>query len=814
MNWVDKLPARAWSILVIGMLAFAISGCEGDTGPAGLDGLDGQDGQDGVDAPVPDGIDEAIANADAESCGTCHGETGDLHQAEYDKYGDASNLDLEILSVISTFDEGTSTYDAAMMIHVERNGLPVTGMTSWISRGRVVWGPSGMSQMSFYTVHYENTGRVSFDNKSFSMDADADQGLGNYLLTATGSTFDPEPSNGQAYGYLVADPLDTEGMTLYDNVVNAAVPYGNVDTYQSLANSSGCENCHGRPYMKHGYREANVLGLPDFAACKSCHYDDRSGHHEDWQYMVDDPLNWANDVAIPDDGRYEYNATVLNDTHMSHAMEFPYPQSMSNCVTCHEDNLALITADTYFDLQFCKSCHVIEGVDAWPELDDGTPEELYAQPHRPPPMTYLWANSTVPTLHSVDMTCTLCHGTDGFSSFSDMHSGYDDHIYDSSGNQYAYIDTVVISSVTMNGDLMTIEFSSGSPDLVPEVLVSFYGGDTKNFIVGSHERDANAAACPGSHGDGCQMEYVPESAGGDPNPLFTEEAGSGYPNWVVTLDLAAFQAVKTDPIPTMIADGRIKMAEISITPELVVDGVDVVLRAATETFDLSTTTIVDEYFQGDNATVDVDKCNNCHVLLASTFHDASGRGGDEIVVCKNCHTTTFPGSHIELASRGIDSYVHAIHTFQPFDEDDVYNYNKFGADNDPDFDNGTVDPVFVARNEQHKKHIFPNFTALSCEGCHMDGTYNAADQSKSMFGVQQSTWAIADRNIGTIPESVTGPSSRACGGCHRADMVIRDAAGELASFDAHTDAFGTFEANDDEDEILYGIIGKIMSMFE
>jgi hypothetical protein len=169
------------------------------------------------------------------------------------------------------------------------------------------------------------------------------------------------------------------------------------------------------------------------------------------------------------------------------------------------------------------------------------------------------------------------------------------------------------------------------------------------------------------------------------------------------------------------------------------------------------------------------------------------------VVCKACHTTTFPGSHLELASRGIDSYVHAIHTFQPFDEDDVAAAN---------------DPVFNARNELHKTHVFPNFTALSCEGCHVPGTYNAADQSKSMFGVQQSSWAIADRNIGTIPESVTGPSSRACGGCHRANMIIDDRAGDLAAFDAHTDAFGTFEENDADDLTLYGIIDKILSMFE
>lgn len=114
----------------------------------------------------------------------------------------------------------------------------------------------------------------------------------------------------------------------------------------------------------------------------------------------------------------------------------------------------------------------------------------------------------------------------------------------------------------------------------------------------------------------------------------------------------------------------------------------------------------------------------------------------------------------------------------------------------------------------HKEHTFPNFTITNCEGCHIAGTYNVPDQSKSMPGVLSKSWAIADRNIGTVPEAVTGPASRACGGCHRADLINPDLAGDLASFNAHTEAFGTFEENDEDDLILYGIIDKIMSLFE
>jgi OmcA/MtrC family decaheme c-type cytochrome len=294
------------------------------------------------------------------------------------------------------------------------------------------------------------------------------------------------------------------------------------------------------------------------------------------------------------------------------------------------------------------------------------------------------------------------------------------------------------------------------------------------------------------------MEYSP----GDTNPLFTE---TGTGPWTVTLDMAAYlpTASLTDDIPTLITDGVIKYAEITLAPRLyqnsgTVDEVRLGLDAVTQTVDVAAGSLVAGYFKDANAIVDAAKCNACHDQLAVTFHAGSGRGGD-IVACKNCHVTTNPGSHLEMASRAIDSYVHAIHTFQPFDEDDV------DADDDP---------VFDARNAQHKSHVFPYFTALACEACHLSGTYNVPDQSKSMPGALSASWDIADRNIGTVPESVTGPASRACGACHRANMIIDDRAGDLASFNAHTDAFGTLEDNDDEDLILFGIIDKIMSMFQ
>ena len=96
---------------------------------------------------------------------------------------------------------------------------------------------------------------------------------GQYTLTQTARAFSPELSNAEVYIYVAKGKLATEGMQLYSDVANAGKAYGDVATYVSTANVSACENCHGAPYRKHGYRMATVSNLSDFAACKACHYD-------------------------------------------------------------------------------------------------------------------------------------------------------------------------------------------------------------------------------------------------------------------------------------------------------------------------------------------------------------------------------------------------------------------------------------------------------------------------------------------------------------------------------------------------------------
>jgi OmcA/MtrC family decaheme c-type cytochrome len=872
MTTFNHFLRLSWAFLVAVTLTLGLAGCEGDDGAAGSTGAAGQPGADGSDGTacwdlnangigdlpgedingdgVVDALDcgagadpvaAAIENANIESCATCHDGIGDGHQALYDAYVDASTLTLTLNSVASVAGANAGEFDVTLDFSIAENGAPYVDAA----------GLPGLDQKRFYMVQYDSvTGQYLQGNQRLrENNVLPGAAAGDYILTQTGMPFAPELSDAHVYGYIADGGLFSvdhgpgseipEGshVHLYDNVANAALAFGtaavtDAAAYESLANVSGCENCHGQPYLKHGFRAAEVAGLPDFAACKSCHYDDRNGGHEEWQYMVDDPINWAT-AGLPEaevEATYAYKASVMNDTHMSHAMEFPYPQSASNCSTCHAGKLVEVLDDSNFTAETCKSCHAIQGIDAWPKTYDAAGDEIlsgggnsipgkYYQGNRAPAFDYLWQKDADLTFHdsviasTAPDACTFCHGAAGIAGgLSTYHTGYDPTIYDDTGTKYADLNTVSIDQITRSGDTLTVNFSSNNTDIVPELYVSFYGWDSKHFLVGSHERDSNSA-CSGFR-PGCKMEYVPESSGGGTNPLFTEDPASAPGAWMVTLDMAALQLTKTDVLPTLIANGDITKAEVTIAPELEIGGIDVVLKAVDETFDLNAGVLVADYFKGGASTVEITKCNACHDALASSFHDGSGRAGDGIEVCKNCHTTTFGGSHIEMASRAIDSYTHAIHSFQDFDVGDTFE---------------EFDPVIAKRYDQHTHHVFPNFTIRNCEACHRDGTYNVPDQSESMPGLLSAsdtvaTWyniaaglAVEDaagRSIGMVPEAVTGPASRACGGCHRARLIRDDAAGDLLSLNAHTESFGTYEENDDDDAILFGIIDKIMSMFE
>ena len=254
--------------------------------------------------------------------------------------------------------------------------------------------------------------------------------------------------------------------------------------------------CHTDPYLKHGYIYAQVDGDPatDFYTCKACHLDNGEGGHMEWQLLVDDPekaVEWLGtdeDLSIftPEQLElYAYTTSLMNDVHMSHAMEFPYPQSMSSCVTCHEGKLDAVLSDENYTIETCKSCHPMTGAVAEAEGDEDPAWDT----------TGLALATLIPTdLHgSMDLAtedCTVCHGEGKpAEGFSGIHTGYDKIIYTADGLRYSEAISVTVDSANFDGDSLNIQLSAVvSPELegldaesiVPTVMVGLYGWDTKD----------------------------------------------------------------------------------------------------------------------------------------------------------------------------------------------------------------------------------------------------------------------------------------------------------------------------------------------
>jgi hypothetical protein len=91
------------------------------------------------------------------------------------------------------------------------------------------------------------------------------------------------------------------------------------------------------------------------------------------------------------------------------------------------------------------------------------------------------------------------------------------------------------------------------------------------------------------------------------------------------------------------------------------------------------------------------------------------------------------------------------------------------------------------------------------------------DQTESLPGLLSASDTVEgwDRKIGDVPEYATGPASRACGGCHRAELINEDAWGELIPFNLHTKHGGYLvEGGEDPDATLSTVIDVIMGIFE
>ncbi|MBC7260235.1 MAG: hypothetical protein H5T65_13455 [Chloroflexi bacterium] len=704
----------------------------------------------------------------------CHKRAGATHQVYYEElYQDGV---IKVSDIAYSF---TPPDTSKVSFKLTKNGAPfdVRQADSW----GVYFVPYADSKFQFEPAR----GRLSLKGKT-TYDG---QGVATTVVTGTTNLAAMD-------GLIVVYGTDEIVGSLPARIRQGKYPFvgmkqtGKGVDYTSPANVAGCEKCHTVPYLKHGYIYAQVDGDPatDFYTCKVCHLDNGEGGHFEWQLLVTDPakalpvLESEENVTPEIKAQFAYKTTVMNDVHMSHAMEFPYPQSMANCVTCHEGKLDKILADANFKTEVCKSCHpvtTVEGLETpAPALKAVLPSPIHDNLD----------------LNTVD--CTTCHGEGKAArGFSKIHTGYDQAIYTASGQKYSDAIKVSIDSASFADNKLTFAFSAtedpdlegvNAADIVPTVLVSLYGWDTKDFVLGGHERLVD------TNGDGKidrSDQPILEAALGEEHANVTvTSVGAG--KWEATFDLSKWADLLTN--------GSVKRAELAVMPALKnADGVMVALVAPSRTFDFGANAFDDNF---NKPIVKVaDGCDNCHAALGTTFHSPD-RGGNA-VVCRMCHITKSGAAHLEMQSRSLDSYIHATHAGQPYDVGRI------------DF----ADPVQAMHYEHHVEFPFPTHGITNCEACHVKGTYEAASETQSLPGLLSAAATLTnrERSIGAVPSYVTGPGSRACGGCHRAFAINEDAVAELVAFNVHTQNGGYLvEAGENPVDTLMKVIDEVMGAFK
>lgn len=715
-----------------------------------------------------------------EQCTTCHKHSGSQHQVFYNSLYQDGVINVGDLNYAFT---APATHTVTFTL--TKDGQPFNA--------------SSMDALAIFYTPYAD-GKFQFENGlprlNLKGKITCDAGKCTSVLTSEEEVYKTNFRTGN--GIIVLYGSDEVMGTLPARismpryVAADVLTIGTVD-YVSAANAEGCTNCHTDPFLKHGNILAQVNGDPktDFITCKACHVDNGEGGHLLWQALVDDPkvaveLNAGAEPSAEVQEKYAYQTTLMNDTHMSHAMEFPYPQSMANCSTCHEGKLDQVLSDENFNITTCKSCHPMDGA-----VEKKGEEVLYDT------TTHALKTIIPEGIHGkmdwATTDCASCHSDGGAAKpFSQIHTGYNQTIYATPELKYADAIKVSIDEAAFADGKLNVKFSAAMEpaieglsvtEIEPTVIVNLYGWDTKDFIVSGHDRPFD------DNGDGVvdnKDQRAMEFKAGSENPRgVTNLAADG--KWDVTVDLT--------PWADKIADGSVIRVEIGVMPKLALDEMPVAIDGVTRTFSLKANAFDDKFYK---PVADASRCETCHGALAVDFH--SPEYGGSLTLCRMCHVTKSGGSHLEMQSRSLDSYVHAIHAGQYFDTDEV------------DFSN----PFEKLEYEHHVEFPFPRH-GTNCESCHLPGTYELGDPALHLPSLlsasnENETW---NRELVPQPAMVVGQGVRVCGSCHKTAAINEDSNIKLELFNEHVLQNGyMIDAGEKPADTLAAVIARFVELFK
>ena len=293
MNRFERFSASTWSFLVVTMLAFALSGCEGDDGAAGVAGATGAPGPGGPPGPEgPPGPGATITPL--ESCAVCH-DDGSFASAP-----EAHTLPpIEAVSGITFAVDGA---DLDVTFDLAADGVAATNYDS-IQRG---YRTDGTTRTDICNAASRSD---PCDPASLTL---TNNGGGNYTVTVLGGA--AEALNNNRYLFRVGAGSDRETRVYFygDTPVSPlATP---------VVGAPACTNCHGPEGIDvhGGYYAADDGAEP----CLTCH-------------GVDVPSLAAVTHGL-------HNGIWVEDGEL---IEITYPTYMLNCSVCHSEASELAAAN-------------------------------------------------------------------------------------------------------------------------------------------------------------------------------------------------------------------------------------------------------------------------------------------------------------------------------------------------------------------------------------------------------------------------------------------------------------------------------------
>ncbi|MGS0676671.1 OmcA/MtrC family decaheme c-type cytochrome [Shewanella sp. 125m-1] len=332
-----NLSAASKALLTAGLLSLAMTGCSGD---------DGKNGEDGKPGPVGSPIGE-VSQVKADITSASVSEDGFL----------TVNFNLADANGAAVF--GLQQNDIGAVSFGRMGNEDEVGTTDIEGLPRNIW-------LSYFNKDKKDgfyTGSSYFQGKD-CQDCLTDNGDGSYTLTLNKAidtlgkyAYDAKAITGL---YLGVKSANDAGSTLVDNSFFYWQPSSDTkqDKPKAMIADTTCQSCH-RPghageLKMHGDKHITL------ESCTFCHTDYNSYPSKaDPSKIVDGSIK-----------------ALAHNIH-SHSVYDPtgiYPQSSSNCLTCHQpdDKLAQVhewKAD--LDAATCLSCHNAYSVPEW-HLDDNS----------------------------------------------------------------------------------------------------------------------------------------------------------------------------------------------------------------------------------------------------------------------------------------------------------------------------------------------------------------------------------------------------------------------------------------------------------